>query len=168
MSSRYNDYINAKTGEEASGMLVIKAARFPRGTRFATMFSSGLTFLATNGFTATELKVLLAMISYMEFMNFVRRKQKSIAKDLGMKPSNLSAVIKSLLQKGALARVTDPEDENEEVLRVSPHIAWKGNAKQYVAMLHAGEGTAFAPIPMPTKRRTATRKASIENKLKAA
>jgi hypothetical protein len=57
---RPHDWFNAKTGDEATGVLVIKGAKYPRGLQFLTMFADGWRELAQLRPNGTEWRVLAA------------------------------------------------------------------------------------------------------------
>lgn len=153
--SRYQDYVNSKTGEEATGMLIIKGSRYPRGVEFFTVFTDSALYVATLGLSAVQHRVLLGLLGSMSFANFVRVSQKTISKELGIAASNLSASVKVLIDVGLLARQPDPDDASRLLLRVSLHLAWRGTAREWIEAITRGEGVGFAPIPARTPPREA-------------
>ena len=154
--SRFHDYYNEKTGEQASAMLLVKAAKYPKGTKFATIFADGARRLSEMPLTGTELRVVLALIGMMDFGNWIRRSQAAIAGDLGMAPSNLSSTLRSLVDYGLIAKLDDPEDKGRSALRINLHLAWKGNAKAWIVAINAGEGMAFTSSPPATESTSET------------
>lgn len=156
--SRYQDYINAKTGEEATGMLIIRGSRYPRGVEFATLFTDGALHIATLGLTATELRVLLALIANMSFKNFVHVTQKALSDQLRIAASNVSAAIRRLTELGLVAKSPNPDDTGRTLLRISLHLAWRGTAQEWSAALADGEGLCFAPVPPRSPKRESKRR----------
>jgi DNA-binding MarR family transcriptional regulator len=141
--SRFHDYYNEQTGEQASAMLIIKGAKYPKGMKFATIFADGARRLSEMSLTGTELRVVLALVGMMDFGNWIRKSQADIAARMGMAPSNLSSTLRTLVDRGLIAKLDDPEDKGRSALRINLHLAWKGNAKAWTAAINAGEGTAF-------------------------
>jgi hypothetical protein len=89
----------------------------------------------------------------MGFANFVRISQKSLAEELGIAPSNMSTAVRELIKIGFIAKQADPEDAGRDLLRVSPHLAWRGKPREWSAAVTRGEGAAFAAVPRRAPRR---------------
>lgn len=128
-------------------MLIIKGSRYPRGVEFFTVFTDGALYVATLGLSAVQCRVLFGLLGSMSFANFIRVSQKTISKELGIAPPNLSASIKALIDIGLLARQPDPDDPGRLLLRLSLHLAWRGTAREWIEAVSRGEGVGFAPIP---------------------
>lgn len=145
--SRYSDYFNASTGEQASGMLVIKGGRYPPGFEFVTVFSHALRHLAQQPLTSTQWRVLMLLMASVEYGNFIRRTQRSISEELGISPPNISRAVKRLASLGLVIKSPHPLDQTETV-RVSTDVLWKGSAKQWCAMRNRGEGQNLIAPPL--------------------
>jgi hypothetical protein len=144
--SRASDWWNETTGEQATGMLLVKGAKYPRGVEFATTFADAFAYLANLGLTLTEWRVLSTMIAGMTFGNYVAQTQRSIAQALKLADSNVSKAVRRLIREGLVGKAELPGTDLM-VLRVSPLIAWRGNAKQWNRAINDGEAVGFAPIP---------------------
>lgn len=158
MTGRH-EFINVATGEKATGLLVIKAARFPRGMEFSAVFHDGLAFLSQCRLTATESAVFYALLAHLDFDNWVRISPTTMAEGIGIKTSNFCRAVTGLVRRGIVARLADPYDLRRNIIRVSPQVVWRGKASAWAQALEDKSNLAFKPIPprlpvKPTKTKT--------------
>ena len=132
-SNLQNEWVNPRTGEVGSGFISIKGKKYPRGVEFATVFLDGLVHLAEMDLTPTSLRVLFFVISRMDFQNFVRITQRTIAAELKISAPAVSVALKDLMRKQVLVYAAEPADPQRRVMRVSATLVWRGNAADYLA-----------------------------------
>lgn len=61
--SSINDFYNERTGEQACGMLLVRNSKYPKGTKFATVFADGMLSLSAAPLKGTERKIISALIA---------------------------------------------------------------------------------------------------------
>lgn len=127
-----NDWVNANTGEVASGFMITKASRYPRGMTFTTFFDEGLAYIGRLSLTPTQRRILDFLISKMDFGNFCQMTQAVIARELGLSPQAVSAAFKRLSKTELVVLQKDPKTATE-TLRVSASVAWRGRSKDWTA-----------------------------------
>jgi hypothetical protein len=162
--SSCSEYVNKKTYEEAIGMIVVKGGRYPRGMEFATIFSDGAAYIATLDLRATDYRILFALIATLTWENFIRVRQKKLAAQLGLAPSNVSASIKRLIRLGLIAKQPDPLDDERLLLRLNLSLAWRGRPKAWTVAVNAGETIGFAPIPIQISSGKKAKKAKVQKR----
>ncbi|HVJ44528.1 MAG TPA: hypothetical protein VM639_23720 [Dongiaceae bacterium] len=145
--ARKHQFINARTGEVADGLLVVKGSRYPRNTDFSVVFHDGMEFLAQLDLTPTESKVFWVLLGNMEYENWVRITQATLADRLGMARSNFSRAVKGLVDHRIVLWMTDPADPKRKLLRVSLQVAWRGKASGWLRAVNEVENTSFASVP---------------------
>jgi DNA-binding MarR family transcriptional regulator len=128
-----NEWVNPKTGEVGSGFISVKGKRYPRGIEFATVFQEGLLRLTRLDLTPTSLRVLFFVMSRMDYQNYVRVTQRTIADELNISPPAVSVAFKDLIRQQVLVYSAEPADPQRRVMRVSATVAWRGNASDYLA-----------------------------------
>lgn len=85
--------------------------------------------------THQPIRVLIHLLRKMDFGNYIDIHQETVAKSLKISPSNVSKVIKLLVEKGILIR--DPNIRQR--FRLNPNYGFKGNPHGQVYMAKAGE-----------------------------
>jgi DNA-binding transcriptional ArsR family regulator len=78
-------------------------------------------------------RVMWALLTLLEFDNFLPLTQTAIAEDLGMKPANVSRAIKRLVAVGAV--ILGPPTGAHKAYRLSPEWVWRGRAENHVKAL---------------------------------
>jgi len=80
----------------------------------------GFEELAKSDLTGEAFRVLLLMMSRMNYENAITMSQKEIAETLTMKKQNVSRAIKSLRTAGVF------EAETDHVIHLATDLGWKG------------------------------------------
>jgi hypothetical protein len=98
-------------------------------------------------------RVLLALLSMLDFENYLSVHQADLARKLGMKRPNVSRAIARLVEEGVL--LPGPRIANRATHTLNPRYGWKGSARNHQDALSArmrarglsvvGEGAASAP-----------------------
>ena len=80
--------------------------------------------------------VFNALMTRLDFENFIEVSQRDIANELEMQPSNVSRAMKRLSALGFIRR--GPKVGRSHTLQLHPSLAWKGKAKSHMtATSHA-------------------------------
>ncbi|MBV5311388.1 winged helix-turn-helix transcriptional regulator [Chromatium okenii] len=90
------------------------------------MFQDKLQELAAaNVLTVEGWRVLVMVVSKVDFENFIHVKQVQIAEELGMKPPNVNKAFKRLIELGILEKISQ---DNFNGYRLNYEMGWKGKA----------------------------------------
>jgi len=119
-------------GNEVKGYINSKRPRHFKGGSYMIVFQEGLDWLAEQDLKGKDLKILLKILSQLDFDNYWHVEQKYLAEEMGLDRSNLSKTIRKLVDLGILYR--DTKKGKTRSYRLNPTIAHKG-AKNYKATL---------------------------------
>ncbi|HEX6978276.1 MAG TPA: helix-turn-helix domain-containing protein [Alphaproteobacteria bacterium] len=134
---RPHDWFSARTGEEASGVLIVKGARYPRGLEFMTMFADGWRELAKLPLKGADWRVLAAVMARIDYGNTAEFTQGAIAIELGVAQPNVAVALRRLVAEGVLTREAHTEDRRRTLYRVNLRLGWKGKAKDWMREIQA-------------------------------
>jgi hypothetical protein len=120
--------VNSKTGEIKDGYFVYIPYPKPKITanRWIMTFQDSLKLIATDkDMTGQTLKVMLLLMSDLEFENYITIKQVAIAKELGIHKVDVSKAMKLLVEKGIILKVKEGSTTG---YKLNPNYGWKGKA----------------------------------------
>lgn len=101
------------------------------GVNWVAMYQTALEWLATQNLPNEQYRVLMYLMSKLDWENYLRVTQKSVMEALDMKQSNVSRAIKGLLERDVL--ITGPKVGTAKTYRLNPRMAYKGrNPKQTI------------------------------------
>ena len=112
--------VNKETGEIEARVNLQN--RLERGGWFA-FFQKSAVYLAQN-LNKEELRVLMYMISKLDYGNYIRVTNKNIHQNLGMKHSNVARAIRSLIEKNVIA--VQEWYGISRIYRMNPNFLHKG------------------------------------------
>jgi DNA-binding MarR family transcriptional regulator len=119
--------INAYIHFIGTGELKETTVRLRSNERFTKNFfigmSEGYMLLAQLDLTGSQLKVLLLLISQMEYQNICYVTQSFITKITGISQPNVSKHINKMIQMGLIFKESTPKGN---ALRINAVISWKG------------------------------------------
>ncbi len=117
------------TGEILKGVLVYCGVKQdPYSTGWVMNSQEALKLLATDKDLKGETyRVLLLLISQLDFENWIQITQKQIAETLGIKKQNVSKAILLLEEKEIILR--GPKIGRAYAFRLNPYFGWKGKVK---------------------------------------
>jgi hypothetical protein len=133
---RETDWMNPTTGEVASGLLVVRGARYPKGMDFLTIFANGLTLLANSGLTATDWRVLAVLMFRLDYGNAIEVSQGTIAEQLEIKQPNVNRSIRRLVELRVITRARHPENARRIIYGLNVSVGWKGRAGDWAKVAH--------------------------------
>jgi biotin operon repressor len=119
-----------------------------KGVRWMMTFDNGLDFLAKSRLNGETLRVLLYMMKYMEFENYIKITQQQLADELGMRRQHISRSIKKLCEKNIIEKVKKGRDN---YYRLNPEIAWRGSVTELEKIVDINEfrEKQLAAVPTP-------------------
>ena len=140
--------VDAKTGEKLDYAVVAIAQKTPCafGKRWIQMAQDPLTQIAEEVKSVDQMRVLLMLISMVDFENWIQVDQSAIAKKLGMKPPHVSRAIKALIEKAIVLK--GPKVGHSITYRLNPSYGWKGRAKGHrEALRERMEAKGLSVVP---------------------
>ena len=121
--------LDRETGEILDGVVVYCAVKHnPYASGWVMNSQEALELLATDKDLKGEAyKVLLLLLSRLDFENWIQISQQEIADLLDMRKQNVSRAILLLESKGILLR--GPKVGRSYAFRLNPYFGWKGKVK---------------------------------------
>lgn len=95
------------------------------------MFDRGLLDIAKKGLTGTEYSVLLTLIAYSRYENWITVDQQTFAGELNISKAQVSKALKRLCGLEVVEIHKDPQDRRRNIYRISPHLGWRGSEDQW-------------------------------------
>lgn len=94
------------------------------GVNWVAFYQVALEWLATQDLPKEQYRVLMYLMSKLDFENYIRITQTSVAEALKIRQSNISRALKGLLEKDIL--ITGPKVGTAKTYRLNPRMAYKG------------------------------------------
>lgn len=148
LTGRPDKTFDLETGEVEEGTLmwVPRKEQSQFGTGWFKMAQS--TMLRVNAERKTlgleGIVVFNALMARLDFQNFIQVSQSDIAKELEMKPSNVSRAIKRLVDLGFIR--TGPKVGKSYTYQLHPELAWKGRDKHHFGAREAARAAGWQVI----------------------
>lgn len=121
--------VDQDTGEVLEGVVVycgVKQNPYSKG--WVMNSQEALELLATDKeLTGENYRVLLLLLSRLDFENWIQITQSDIVERLDMKKQNVSRAILLLEEKGIILR--GPKMGRSYAFRLNPYYGWKGKVK---------------------------------------
>lgn len=109
-----------------SAITIINGRKFPKGVpEFYFVFQQVAKNLAKK-LSPSGCKVMLYMMSLMEYSNHIGCDQKTIAEELELSIRSVNGAVKELKEMAVIINYKDPQDRKRNVYMINPHSAWKG------------------------------------------
>lgn len=90
---------------------------------------SPLMVLAQSNISGETFRVLMAILSQLDFENWIQLRQAETAEKIGMKRSNFSRALRELEALEVL--IKGPKVGRSVTYRLNPNFGWKGSAKNH-------------------------------------
>lgn len=121
--------IDQNTGEILEGVIVYCGVKQnPYSTGWVMNSQQALELLATDkDLTGENYRVLLLLLSRLDFENWIQVTQSEITEKLQMKKQNVSRAISLLEKKGIVLR--GAKIGRSYAFRLNPYFGWKGQVK---------------------------------------
>lgn len=109
-----------------NAITIINNRNYPKGVPDWIMLFQAVGRDLAKKLTPSGCKVLLYMISLMEYSNHIGCDQSTIAEDLEMSLRSANGAISELKAMGVVISYKDPQDRKRNVYMINPIHAWKG------------------------------------------
>lgn len=109
-----------------NAITIINNRNYPKGVPEWTMLFQAVGRDLAKKLTPSGCKVLLYMISLMEYSNHIGCDQSTIAEDLEMSLRSVNGAVSELKAMGVIILYKDPQDRKRNVYMINPIHAWKG------------------------------------------
>ena len=121
--------IDKHTKEQLEGVIVLcRSKKNPYSKGWIMNSQEALKLLAVDeDLTGESYKVLLYLLSILDFENWIQIPQKIIAEELGMQKQRISRSIKVLEQKEIILR--GDKLGRSYAFRLNPYFGWKGKVE---------------------------------------
>lgn len=125
--------VDQQTGELLEGGVLVyvpQRAKIKEGWFMG--FQAGFMELAKDvELQGQPMRVLLALLSKLDFENFIAISQAELARDLSLRPERISEAVRRLKARGVI--LAGPKVGTAQTYRLNPGYAWKGNVKNLQA-----------------------------------
>ena len=98
------------------------------------MAQNGAEILAQSDLGANDFKVLMKLLSVLDYENLIQVSQADIARELDMHRQHVQRSIKQLIQLGII--LEGVKIGISRSYRLNPSFGWKGSAKGHREALH--------------------------------
>lgn len=121
--------VDQDTGEVLDGVVVYCGVKHnPYSKGWVMNSQEALELLATDkDLTGENYRVLLLLLSRLDFENWIQITQSEIVEKLDMKKQNVSRAILLLEEKGIILR--GPKVGRSYAFRLNPYFGWKGKVR---------------------------------------
>jgi DNA-binding IclR family transcriptional regulator len=99
------------------------------------MSQRALMQMAKSGLGQEATRVALALLSLVDYENFVSVSQAELGRELGLRPQNVNRAFARLLAEGFL--LPGPKLAGRGTYALNPSYGWKGSAKGHHAAMAA-------------------------------
>ena len=102
-----------------------------KGTEAFPRFKFFWDYLASVNLTPTQARVLFKMFSYMDYENWIKVSQTTLAEDLNIEPQNIQPAVKRLVELEIIEMLPDPQDRRRKHYRLNARFGWKENPREW-------------------------------------
>ncbi|WP_297408102.1 helix-turn-helix domain-containing protein [uncultured Cetobacterium sp.] len=128
--------VDTSTGEEiGSFVAVIRPKQKSSFERHFTMNQAALLSIA-NDLNHDQTRVLLALLAYLDYENYIQVAQIDIAENLKMQKSHVSRAVKGLSEAEII--LEGPKIGRSKTYRLNPSYGWKGTVINHKKALKSG------------------------------
>ena len=129
--------IDHDTGEVVDGFCCLRSTKTQKwfSTKgWLAMAQNGAEILAQSDLGANDFKVLMKLLSVLDYENLIQVSQADIARELDMHRQHVQRSIKQLIQLGII--LEGVKIGISRSYRLNPSFGWKGSAKGHREALH--------------------------------
>ena len=128
--------IDSETGEIIDGFVayVVPKRKNGFGQGWLAMAQNGAEILAQSNLSGNDFKVLMKLLSVLDYENLIQVSQADIARELDMHRQHVQRSIKRLLELGIV--LEGVRIGISRSYRLNPNFGWKGSAKGHRQALH--------------------------------
>jgi DNA-binding transcriptional ArsR family regulator len=119
----------------------------PKGIPEFTMFFQGVNAALTKGLAPGSCKILLWLMSIIEYGNYIEMHVETIMQELDLSRATVSRAIKELKDKNIIISEKSSIDKRLNMYSMNPHHSWKGHLNDRVKAIKA-KGSIINQLPM--------------------
>ena len=121
--------IDSETGEIIDGFVayVVPKRKNGFGQGWLAMAQNGAEILAQSNLSGNDFKVLMKLLSVLDYENLIQVSQAEIARELNMHRQHVQRSIKRLMDLGIV--LEGVKIGISRSYRLNPNFGWKGSAK---------------------------------------
>ena len=128
--------IDSETGEIIDGFVayVVPKRKNGFGQGWLAMAQNGAEILAQSNLSGNDFKVLMKLLSVLDYENLIQVSQANVARELNMHRQHVQRSIKRLIDLGIV--LEGVRIGISRSYRLNPNFGWKGSAKGHREALH--------------------------------
>ena len=128
--------IDSETGEIIDGFVayVVPKRKNGFGQGWLAMAQNGAEILAQSNLSGNDFKVLMKLLSVLDYENLIQVSQADVARELNMHRQHVQRSIKLLIDFGIV--LEGVRIGISRSYRLNPNFGWKGSAKGHREALH--------------------------------
>ena len=128
--------IDSETGEIIDGFVayVVPKRKNGFGQGWLAMAQNGAEILAQSNLSGNDFKVLMKLLSVLDYENLIQVSQADVARELNMHRQHVQRSIKRLIDFGIV--LEGVRIGISRSYRLNPNFGWKGSAKGHREALH--------------------------------
>ena len=128
--------IDSETGEIVDGFVayVVPKRKNGFGQGWLAMAQNGAEILAQSNLSGNDFKVLMKLLSVLDYENLIQVSQADVARELNMHRQHVQRSIKRLIDLGIV--LEGVRIGISRSYRLNPNFGWKGSAKGHEEALH--------------------------------
>ena len=134
--NRHMQQIDRQTGEVVEGFVayVVPKRKNGFGQGWLAMAQNGAEILAQSNLSGNDFKVLMKLLSVLDYENLIQVSQADVAEQVGMNRHHVNRSIKKLIELGVV--LEGVKIGISRSYRLNPNFGWKGSAKGHREALH--------------------------------
>ena len=134
--NRHMQQIDRQTGEVVEGFVayVVPKRKNGFGQGWLAMAQNGAEILAQSNLSGNDFKVLMKLLSVLDYENLIQVSQADVARELNMHRQHVQRSIKRLIDLGIV--LEGVRIGISRSYRLNPNFGWKGSAKGHREALH--------------------------------
>ena len=134
--NRHMQQIDHQTGEVVEGFVayVVPKRKNGFGQGWLAMAQNGAEILAQSNLSGNDFKVLMKLLSVLDYENLIQVSQADVARELNMHRQHVQRSIKRLIDFGIV--LEGVRIGISRSYRLNPNFGWKGSAKGHREALH--------------------------------
>ena len=128
--------IDSETGEIIDGFVayVVPKRKNGFGQGWLAMAQNGAEILAQSNLSGNDFKVLMKLLSVLDYENLIQVSQADVARELNMHRQHVQRSIKRLIDLGIV--LEGVRIGISRSYRLNPNFGWKGSAKGHREALY--------------------------------
>lgn len=134
--NKHLQQIDHETGEIIEGFVAYVVPKRRNGFQqgWLAMAQNGAEILAQSNLGGNDFRVLMHLLSVLDYENLIQVSQVDIARELNMQRQNVQRSIKRLIELGII--LEGVKIGVSRSYRLNPGFGWKGSAKSHREALH--------------------------------